>query len=345
MRAGVYCGPGRVALRERPVPEPGPGEVRVRVTACGVCGSDLHLWRSAEPLIAPGTTMGHEIAGTVDALGPDRPGPGARGFAPGDRVTVEPLTSCGDCPHCSEGRDSICPQLAVHGLHRPGGFADAVVVPAQRLYRTPPDLAPPLAALAEPFAVAVHGLRLAGAGPAQPPRCLLILGAGAIGLAVAAVARNWAFDGVLVTARHPHQARLAKDLGARHVIDAGDHGGLDGLDADLVVETVGGSASTMSSAAAALRPGGTICVLGVFGAQLTLDPMVLLRKEARLQWSNCYARRPGDADFTEAIRILAADPEACSKLVTHRVPLDDLERAFELAGDKRSGAVKVSVIP
>ncbi len=340
MRAGVYRGPGNVGLVERPLPEPGPGEVRLRITACGLCGTDLHMVHSPRPIIDPGSTMGHEMAGIVDDLGP-----GVSGFAAGESVVVEPLASCGDCEPCRDGRDSICRKLQLYGLRRPGGFADAVVVPAHRLYRLPRPLPAPNAALAEPFAVAVHGLRLADAGSATPPARLLILGAGTIGLAVVAVARAWGFGHVAITARYPHQARLAKQLGALEVIDAGAGEDLAGFDADLVVETVGGLADTMSPAGHALAPGGTVCILGVFTGLLTLDPLMLLGKEARLQWSNCYARRPGQEDFAEAVRILAGAGDDCAGLLTHQVPLDEIERAFEIAGDKRSGAVKVTVIP
>ncbi len=341
MRAGVYLAPGRVALAERPLPVPRRGEVRVRITACGLCGSDLHVVRSPRPIVQPGTILGHEMTGAVDALGPGVDEP-----AEGTSVVIEPLSSCGTCGPCREGRDSVCRELEIYGLQRAGGFADAVVVPAQRLYVVPNELKPPLAALAEPFAVAVHGLRIAGFGPGNPPRNALVLGAGAIGLAVSAVARAWGFEELSITARYPHQARLAKQLGVAQVIDAGTDD-LDGFDAGLVIETVGGTADTMTAATRALAPGGSISVLGVFTEPMTLDPHVLLRREARLLWSNCYARRPGEEDFVEAVRILTEDraAERYGGLLTHEAPLDDIEEAFEIAGDKRSNAVKVTITP
>ncbi len=340
MRAAVYRGPGEVALAERALPAPGPGEVRLRITACGVCGTDLHLVHSPKPIIAPGSVMGHEMAGVVDDLGA-----GVSGFEAGEPVVVEPLASCGDCDPCRAGRDSICRDVEIYGMRRPGGFADAVVVPAHRLYRVPVSLPPSRAALAEPFAVAVHGLRLAGVERRKPPAKLLILGAGSIGLAAVAVARAWDFGHVAITARHAHQADTAKRLGAHEALDAGAPDDLTGYEADLVVETVGGLADTMTAAALALAPGGTICVLGVFTGPLTLDPLVLLGKEARLQWSNCYSRRPGEVDFAEAVDILVGGGTRFDSLLTHQAPLDEIRRAFEVAGDKRSGAVKVTVVP
>ncbi len=340
MRAGVYLGPGEVAVAERALPEPGPGEVRLRISACGLCGTDLHLVHSPKPIIEPGSIMGHEMAGFVDDLGA-----GVSGFEAGELVVVEPLASCGDCDPCREGRDSICRELELYGMRRPGGFAEAVVVPARRLYRVPGSLSPSLAALAEPFAVAVHGLRLAGVDREEPPAKLLILGAGSIGLAAVAVARAWGFGRVAITARHPHQAEAAKRLGAHDVLDAASPEDLTGVDADLVVETVGGLADTMTAAGIALAPGGTICVLGVFMGLVTLDPLVLLGKEARLQWSNCYSRRAGEVDFAEAVRILVEGGDGFDSVLTHQMPLDEIGRAFEIAADKRSGAVKVTVIP
>jgi threonine dehydrogenase-like Zn-dependent dehydrogenase len=341
MRAAESTGRGRLAVTRRPVPEPLPGEVRVRLLACGICGSDLHFFHAG--LWAPGVSPGHEMAGEIDALGDD-----VSGLARGDRVAIEPLRSCGVCFECRSGQDVRCRELQIHGIHRSGGFAEFVSVPSKRAFRVPADLEPRLAALAEPMAVVVHGLRRSGFRAGQR---VLVQGAGSVGLLAVLAARELGAAEVFASARHPHQAELAAALGASRVLreDQADERGLRQLaqevPIDLVVETVGGSANTLRLAANALRPGGSVCVLGLFMGPVTLEPMLLLLKEASLVWSNCYARAPEEPDFATAIRLVAGRRDALARVTTHAVGLDEIERGFALARDKKSGAVKVSVLP
>lgn len=342
MKAAVYRGPKRIEIAPQPVPQPGPGEVRVKIRACGVCGTDLHLY-STPGFVEPGRVMGHEMAGTVDALGPDVAGP-----SPGEPVVVEPLLSCGSCRWCGQGRHSICPDFGVYGIHRNGGFAEYAVVPASGLYSIPEDLDFHLAALAEPVAVAVHGLKLAHF---QPDQRLLVLGAGAIGLLVVAVAHALGGREISLTARHPHQAEMGKALGAKRVLSATESTPQALTEwarshaADLVVESVGGQAQTLQAAGAALAPGGTISVLGVFLGPQEIDPLALLVKEATMVWSNCYARPPGKSDFEVALELIHRHRDTMALLLTHRLALEKIQEAFSIAGDKTTGSVKVSIAP
>jgi threonine dehydrogenase-like Zn-dependent dehydrogenase len=341
MRAAVVLGRGAIAAGRVPVPEPGPGDVRVRVGACGICGSDLHL--AGAGFFAPGAVPGHEFAGTVDALGE-----GVRGLALGDVVAVEPFRSCGACAACRAGRDPICREARLLGVHEAGGLAEWAVAPARRAFRAPAGLDVRCAALAEPTAVAVHGLARGGFTRGQR---VLVLGAGSIGLLTVLAARTLGARDVWVTARHAHQAKLATELGATRVLDEAesDAATLDALgrreEVDLVVETVGGSADTLRLAGAALRPGGAVSVVGVFLGAVTLDALPLLLKEATLAWSYCYARGSERADFADALALLGDERERIARVLTHAVPLDDVATAFALAADRRAGAIKVSVIP
>jgi threonine dehydrogenase-like Zn-dependent dehydrogenase len=342
MRAAVVRGRGRIEVARRPVPEPGPGEVRVRVEACGICGSDLHLY--GEGFFPADTTPGHEPAGVVDAIGPGTASP-----ARGTRVAIEPIRGCGACSTCRSGRYAICRDSRLAGLHVPGGLSEYLVVPAENVYPVPADLDPRIAALAEPMAVVVHALHRVAF---QPKQRVLVLGAGSVGLLAAAAARRLGAREVWITARHPHQAELARALGATRVLgeDEASPEKLDGVGReapiDVVVETVGGRADTLRAAAAAARPGGAVSVVGVFLGQVALDPMPLLLKELTLAWSYCYGEDPAHgADFAEATDIVAAARDALAPLVTHTVPLAEAERAFALAADRRAGAVKVSVVP
>lgn len=341
MLAAQARGRELIQIERIPIPEPGPGEVRVRLLACGICGSDLHFHHAG--LWAPGATPGHEMAGEIDALGD-----GVAGLAKGDRVAIEPFHTCGVCDECRVGQPVRCGKLQIHGIHRAGGLAEFVSVQASRAFRVPADLDPSIAALTEPMAVVVHGLRRGGLRDGQR---VLVLGAGSIGLLAALAARELGAGEVIVSARHPHQAELASALGAGRVLREAeaDQSGLQKLarelPIDLVVESVGGSADTLRLAAHAIRPGGNVCVLGLFLGPVRIDPLVLLLKEASLIWSNCYARAPGEPDFARAARLVASHRAALAPLLSHRVPLAEAPRGFALAADKKAGAVKVSVLP
>jgi threonine dehydrogenase-like Zn-dependent dehydrogenase len=343
MLAGVYRGRCDVRAEMREVPEPAAGEVRLRVEACGLCGSDLHVYHGEPGRVAAGMTLGHEMVGVIDAVGA-----GVEGWRAGDRAAVEPLLSCGACERCAAGLDNLCDGYALIGLHRAGGFAERVVVPARRLYAVPAELDRRVAALAEPVAVCVHGLRRGAFRPEEP---LLVLGAGSIGLLTLAVARRWGARDLAITARHPHQAALARALGATAIEPGELPGALLATTGEpaarwpLVIETVGGDADTLRDAERAIAPRGRIVVLGVFSGSVVLDPWPVLLKEATLTWSLCYSRPEGGSDFEEAIRLLAEDPDLFARVLTHQVPLARVDRAFALAADKTSGAIKVTVTP
>lgn len=337
-------GPERTwSLDPLPIPDPKPGECRVRIEACGICGSDLHFWDSG--MFMPGLVPGHEMMGTIDAVGP-----GCEGRAPGDRVIVEPVVGCGSCRNCEEGQPNVCRAMQVIGFGLPGGLAEYVVAPHERLYAVPSDVDPAIAALGEPIAVSVHGL---DRGRFEPGQRVLILGAGTVGLVTLVVARALGAGEVFMSARHEHQAELARDLGATRVLreEEAAPAALDGLgrehDFDLVVETVGGTADTLLGACSAVRPGGAISVLGLFDRLPDLQPFPMLLKECTLAWSNCYAlgTRGGRADFDVAAGLIDTERERLARLATHQLPLADVARGFALAADKREGVVKVTMHP
>jgi threonine dehydrogenase-like Zn-dependent dehydrogenase len=341
MRAAVAQSGDSLAVESVPIPEPRRGELRVRVTACGICGSDLHLVQSG--LLTPGRIPGHEIAGVVDALGP-----GVSRVSEGDHVAVEPFRSCGECDECRSGRDPVCRDSQLLGIQADGGLAEYIVVSERRIFPAPADLGPELTALAEPLAVSIHGLRRGGF---QKGSRVLILGAGCIGLMGLFAARAMQAGEIWISARHPHQAALAKRIGATRVL-AEAEAGRDNLERlgrshpiDLVLETVGGRADTLGDGAAAVRPGGAVAVLGFFLGAIELDTLPLLMKEVSLIWSYCYHHGERGADFSDAVEFISRERELAALFTSASVPLDDVERAFELAGDKTRGIVKVSVLP
>ena len=338
MRAVLCSGPDQLTLERLPVPEPGPGEVRLRVSACGICGSDLHLLPGG--YLGTPVVPGHEMTGVVDALGD-----GVETIATGDLASVEPLRSCGRCDLCTRGQNALCRGLKILGIHANGGFAEYVVTPEERLFPVSADLPSPLGALAEPMAVVVHGLRRGGVTRGSR---VLVLGAGTLGLLAVLAARDLGAE-VWITARYPHQAERAGALGAARVLTEAQSSA-DALTAlgneysfDCVLESVGGEADPLALAAAAIAPAGTVSVVGHFRRPVSLNTTPLFLKEATLAWSNCYEHAHDGADFARAVALIDAHRGRLEAVTTHTVGLDAIADGFALAADRRSGAVKVTV--
>lgn len=345
MRAAVVDERGRLRATEAGRPEPAPGEVLVRVEACGLCGSDLHAARRAR--WPAGLIPGHEIAGRVEALGEGaRSGGDGLALEPGQPVVLEPLVSCGRCVGCTSGRDPICPELQIAGVHRAGGFAEWISLPAGRVFGVDPTLEPSTAALVEPIAVALHAIDRAALVPGER---VLVLGGGTIGLLCALAAVRAGARETVVTTRYPQQAAFARDCGAR-AVDLPRGVELDaeraGAGYDVVIETIGGEAETLADACRLAGPGARIVVAGLFDAAPRFDPWHALGKELGLLWTSCYVRPEGrEPDFARAAALLARERTLLATLVTHRLPLDEIGRAFTIAGDKHAGVLKLSVVP
>jgi threonine dehydrogenase-like Zn-dependent dehydrogenase len=337
MRAAFCRRPGTLVVEEVERPLPGPGEVMVRVRSCGICGSDLHWYH--DQMMIPRVCPGHEIAGEVAEVGA-----GVRTLKEGDVVAVEGIASCGACRYCLAGDYQRCLRIGIVGITIPGGFADFVCMPARHCFPVPAGVDFPTAALCEPLAVAVHGVRLAGLEIGQR---VLVLGAGTIGLMAVVAARAGGAGEVLVTARRPQQTAAALALGADRVLDEATAAGFLGdpdAPVDLVVETVGGTADTLDTAVAACRPGGTVCVLGAFSGSPTFPALFTLLKELRILGSFVYGRTGARADFDVALDILRRQGAHIGRtLITHRVPLPDIATGFRTAADKATGSIKVTI--
>jgi len=340
MKQAVVAGARKFELTDAAKPEPRAGEVLVRVRNTGVCGSDLHFYRGEFP-VPPGFVLGHEVAGEVAALGE-----GVSGFAEGERVALELFTVCLTCPQCRSGSYHLCPSRKASGLNAPGGLREYITVPVYGLYRLPVEVDFELGALVEPLTVGVHGLRLVDLRFGES---VAVLGAGTIGLLAAAAAKAMGATTVAITARHPHQKAMAQALGADAVYDATNEGvasmASDLGGADVVVETVGGSAETLTQAMNVAGLGGRISVLGAFTKPVSIHPITFFLKELRMFGSNCYGRSGRLSDYEIAIAIMRRNAESLRRLITHRFTLADVEQAYSTADDKSSGAIKVTIAP
>ncbi|MEO6397412.1 MAG: alcohol dehydrogenase catalytic domain-containing protein [Tepidiformaceae bacterium] len=336
MKAVAWNADSTVSVVERPDPTPREGWVRIRVAAAGICGTDMHFFSGGFPAPA-GLVPGHEVSGTIDMCGE-----GVE-LAPGTAVAVEPLTGCGACPNCRRGDYNRCPERTLFGVTSRGGLAEYMTVPARCVYALPDGLDVKLAALVEPVAVCVRGLRLGGVTPGED---VVILGGGTIGLICVALAKAGGARRISVSARHPQQQALAEALGATFVAPDGPSLLAElGASADRVIETVGGKATTLSDSVALARPGATITMLGVFEGTARLPALDFSTRELTLVGSNCYASAGLHSDFEIAVGWLSGHTGEMEQLVTHRFSLEEAAQAFSTANDKASGAVKVHIFP
>lgn len=286
MKALVYTGARRLEIRDVPDPVPGPDEVRVRVEASGICGSDIHAWlghdeRRPAPLI-----LGHEVAGTVMS-----------GPMQGQRVTVNPLATCGTCPACREGRDNLCPDRQIISMPpREGGFAEYITSPGRNLVPIPDSLPASVACLAEPLACGWHGVRLANRALGGGAERLLILGGGAIGFGTALAAKAAGCDDITIVEPNPiRRARLAEicDFRLEEAAPAALH-------PDLVVDAVG-FAATRQTASDLVRPGGVIAHIGLGQATDGLNIRRMTLQEITFIGTYTYT----SADFRDCVAAIS----------------------------------------
>ncbi|MEX2158368.1 MAG: alcohol dehydrogenase catalytic domain-containing protein [Dehalococcoidia bacterium] len=339
MRAAVLTGPQQFEVQEAETPVPPPGYVLVRIRNCGVCGSDLHFYRGEFPH-PPAFRMGHETSGEIAQIGE-----GVSGLSVGQPVAIEPVEVCRTCLYCTTGREQLCPDRKFLGTMLPGAFADYISTPAYTAHPVPDNVDYEVGALVEPLAVSVHGLRTV---QLQYGERVAVLGSGTIGLMAVVAARALGASDVFATARYPHQAEMARALGA-HVVEAGDNAAgalieaFGGRTPEVVVETVGGVANTVQEAITVCQPGGRVSVLGIFSALSPINATVLALKEVSLVGGITYGRPDNLSDFKVAIDIASKHADDLRKVITHRMPLDDIARAFAVANDKTQRSIKVTV--
>jgi threonine dehydrogenase-like Zn-dependent dehydrogenase len=306
----------KVVLDERPKPT-GDG-LLVRVTACGICGSDLTILDSGFPIAG---TPGHEIAGVLED---------------GTAVAIEPIEPCGGCAPCIDGDYQVCRNGndMIYGIGRDGGMAEFLRVPPRCVVALPRGVDPKMACLVEPLAVATHGVRRAGLSGSSR---VLVIGGGSIGLCAiaAATATGAPVDAI---ARHPAQVDAALRLGA-NVIRSGAGG-----DYDVVLDCAG-SESASRDACDALRPNGLLLMLAPSWENVILPGMVVAAKELEFKVSMMYGRAGSVRDVDAAALILSEREEIGDALISHRFPLSDAASAFEAARDRRGGAIKVVLEP
>jgi L-iditol 2-dehydrogenase len=347
MNALVLHAVGDARYERIPVPEPGAREVRVRVGACGFCSSDMARFFGKGPYSFP-LVCGHEFAGTVE-----KAGEGVEDFEPGDRVAVFPLLWCGVCQPCIRGTYAQCVRYDYLGSRSNGGFAEFVVAPTRNLLRVPEGLSLDAAAMIEPAAVALHALRQAGG--CSIGDCVVVFGAGPIGLMVARWARVMGASRIVVFDVVPDKLRLARLMQVEQVFDARESPPVrvveeltGGQGADVCIDAAGVPSTTIH-ALQATRRGGRVVILGNPSADVNLPASLIsqvLRRELRIHgtWNSDF-RPTGDDDWHNVLAAMASGVIDVGPLVSHRAKLADAFQLFKDLRDRTTIHSKVLIYP
>jgi (R,R)-butanediol dehydrogenase / meso-butanediol dehydrogenase / diacetyl reductase len=321
-----------LAIADRPQPDLGPDEVRVAVSFCGVCGSDLHM--RADAGFPAGAVLGHELSGRVAELGSR-----VQGWALGDRVAVLIYRNCGTCRYCLAGSENHCVVGGhlghVLGVQQQGGLAESVVATPNQLFKVPPDLADDEAALTEPVAVALRASRSVDCALDDP---VAVVGAGPIGLLVAHILKYRGFSNVVVVELHEHRRLVAEEMGLATL--GADEDQLRKIEPAVVVDA-SGSPAAIRMAIRALRSQGQLVLVGLPAAEVPIDINYLILHEIRISPSAGYGRR----DFGEALELLADGAIPTASIITSRVALDEAEHGFDELKDPHTRHVKILLHP
>lgn len=332
---GEVYEPFKVRFHEREIAGLAPDEVLVKVKASAICGSDLHIARGLHPSAPLPVTIGHEFSGDVVAVGDQ-----VTAVQLGERVTVEPSIVCGKCDACRHGEYSYCEHISFTYRNGNGAMADYVVVKEPYVYKLPDYLTYETGALVEPLAVATHAVRRADVKLGET---VLIIGAGAIGMMVAAMCRRAGAAQIIIADFSDHRLEMALEVGATDAVNSGK---IDleqevsrltgGKGVDKSFECVGRE-SCFNQAIMTLKRNGTATIVGIYEKPIVQFPASrLVTHEIHIQGAQSYCW-----DFP--IAIAAARDLPLHRFITHTFPLNQLQQALDTALDPKSGSIKVVV--
>ena len=347
MKALLLTAPSSLTVTDLETPEPDAGEVRVRIAACGICGSDVHGYTGSTGRRIPPLVMGHEAAGIVDAVGRN-----VSGQMIGQRVALDSTVFCGECEFCCNGKENLCTHRQVLGVscdtyRRQGCFAEYAILPERCVYPLPEQIGFVAASLLEPLTIGLQAVRLGNASPAT--RSAVVIGAGTIGLAIIVALKSYGVQRVAAVDLDASRLNEAREFGADAVFEADQitakqlaEWGASSADtdgADLVLEAVGAAASVETAIHAVTR-GGTVVLVGNVSPVVELPLQTVVTRQIRLQGlcasAGCYP---------EAIELAASGAVDLSRFVSRVAPLEDGIDWFERLHNREPGVLKVVLQP
>ena len=344
MKAAMIYGARDIRVETVETPTIQKDEILVKVNACGICGTDIHVYKTGRtsssemPVI-----LGHEFSGEVVEMGQ-----AIDGLRIGDRVVGTGLRSCGECHWCQQGQTFRCPNPSVPGEGLDGAFAEYVVVPnpalGQTLFHIPQGLGWEEAATIEPLSVSCFAVRRARLRPGET---VVVLGAGMIGQGIAQVCKAEGTSRVMVSEPSAPRLAMAIRLGADVAINPREGDPIEavaeatsGEMADVVFEC-SGSPIAFRQAPQMVRAFGRIIQVGIFEESVELTPELI---SLTFTYRNITLRGSGGQQWDKAVELMQAGHVATKDLITHQLPLDSAKEAFETQADSE-GAIKVVLKP
>ncbi|MGU3522872.1 Zn-dependent oxidoreductase [Enterobacteriaceae bacterium C23F] len=333
MKSIVIRQPNEMVIEEREIPAPGEGEVRVKIKLAGICGSDSHIYRGHNPFAKYPRVIGHEFFGLIEAVGE-----GVSKARIGERVSVDPVISCGHCYPCSVGKPNVCTSLVVLGVHRDGGFSEYAVVPAKNAWPIPDAIQDKHAVMVEPFTIAAN---VTGQAKPTPQDVALIYGAGPMGLVtVQALKGVYNVSQVIVADRIPERLAMAERSGADWTINNGERSLKEvleekGIKPTLIIDAAC-HPSILQEAVNLASPAGRIVLMGFSTEPSQVAQQGITGKELTVYSTRLNANKfPVVIDWLEKGLI---DPD---KLITHVMEYRHVGEAIEVFEKDQKRCCKV----
>lgn len=333
----------KLVVRDAPDPVAADDEVRIKVEACGICGSDIHGFDGSSGRRKPPVIMGHEAAGVVESIGS-----AVRDVEPGLRVTFNPMLSCGECDFCKRGETNLCDSRKVLGVScdefkRDGAFAEYVTVPARNLYAVPDEVSFAHACMTEPVTVATHAINRT---PVKQGDTAVVVGAGMIGLLTLQALKVAGAETVIAVDLAEEKLQVSRDLGAAHTFNPRNDKVVEaimdltnGRGVDVAVEVVGAT-PTLQTAIDCTRRGGSITLVGNLAPKVEFAMQAAVTRELTL-----YGSCASNTEFPDALKLMQSGQIKVDPLITARAKLEECPGWFERLYAAEPGLMKVIVEP
>jgi L-iditol 2-dehydrogenase len=343
MQALVLEEPQKLHLQDVPLPEIGPRDVLIKVSACGICGSDVHGYDGSTGRRIPPLIMGHEAAGEIVALGAE-----VSRFQLGDRATFDSTVSCGQCRFCRTGAVNLCDSRQVLGVscseyRRHGAFAEYVAVPEHIVYKLPAGFPYAHAALIEAVSIAVHAAKITAI---EAGSSAVVIGAGMIGVLAIQAFRYFGCDPVFAVDVDGGRLEMARSAGAREAFLGSGAEVISALKAatggdgpDIAVEAVGAQAP-IHTAIESVRRGGTVTLIGNLAPKVEIPLQTVVTRQLRLLGSCASA-----GEYPECIELMQSGIIKVGALISAVAPLSEGPRWFERLYAREPGLMKVILQP